>query len=399
MGKLWIAGLGPGDLGKITTETIRTIREADQVILRTEVHPAASGLSAMGIHFSSCDLFYDAGDSFPEIYQKIASYVMAEAARAENVCYCVPGHPLVAEDTVRLLLEQEKVQQKENRENRVEIQILPAVSFLDSAFVSLGIDPVQEQLTILDAASICDGDRSGLLQLHNGSCLFSQVYHLFVASELKLALLEEMAPDTEVWIVHHAGIACEEEILLYPLAELDHFKKFDHLTSVYVPRTTSERRSNRVMNPSINDKSLLSGKGDLAGESGVSRFPLDALVDTMQRLLAPDGCPWDKAQTHITLKQYLLEETNEVLEAIDENDMDHLKEELGDVLMQIVFHCALTENSGGFTVNDVIKGIVDKLVRRHPHIYGDEKADTPEEVLVLWNKVKMQEKMNKQDGK
>ena len=123
-----------------------------------------------------------------------------------------------------------------------------------------------------------------------------------------------------------------------------------------------------------------------------SRYPLDELVAVFRRLLGPDGCPWDRQQTHETLKPYLMEEANEVLAAIDENDMAHLQEELGDVLMQIVFHCALAEERGDFDMNDVIAGITKKMIRRHPHVFGDAKADSPEEVLRLWQQIKKEER-------
>ena len=122
------------------------------------------------------------------------------------------------------------------------------------------------------------------------------------------------------------------------------------------------------------------------------RYPMDPLVEVFRRLLAPDGCPWDREQTHETLKPYLMEEAQEVLDAIDEKDMAHLQEELGDVLMQIVFHSALAETQGAFDINDVIAGITEKMIRRHPHVFGEEKADTPEAVAALWQKIKTAEK-------
>ena len=126
-----------------------------------------------------------------------------------------------------------------------------------------------------------------------------------------------------------------------------------------------------------------------------SNYPLDELVGVFRRLLEPGGCPWDRQQTHESLKPYLLEETNEALAAIDEKDMAHLKEELGDVLMQIVFHCVLAEERGDFDINGVIAGITEKMIRRHPHVFGNEKADNPEEVMRLWQKIKEEERAGK----
>ncbi|MCL1805442.1 MAG: MazG family protein [Clostridiales bacterium] len=414
---LWIAGLGPGELRMLTTDTLLAIGQAEKVILRTKAHPAAAAVSELRGDAVFCDDFYEAGGSFRQVYEAIVDHVYAEALSCGSVCYCVPGHPLVAEETVRLLLAraagaadgagrsgtESPFAADEAAAAPVEIRVLPAVSFLDAAFVALGIDPIQERLTILDAASIWGdennnggndggegngdaddagdssngnvGDRAGWMPLPKGSCLFAQVYDRMVAGELKLALLEEAPPEAEVKILHRTGIKGEEELILCPLAELDHFKGFDHLTSVYLPYIGSGGAVQR-----------------LPDAPPAASYPLDGLVEVLRRLLGPGGCPWDQAQTHETLKPYLLEEANEALEAIDEKDMDHLKEELGDVLMQVVFHCALAEARGDFDINGVIDGITEKMIRRHPHVFGDEKAENPEEVMVLWKKIKEKEK-------
>jgi len=112
----------------------------------------------------------------------------------------------------------------------------------------------------------------------------------------------------------------------------------------------------------------------------------DRLVEIMTRLR--QKCPWDREQTHATLRAYLLEETYETLEAIDEGDATKLREELGDLLLQIVFHCEVARGNGGFDVGDVIRGICEKLVRRHPHVFGEAEADTPEDVIRSWVRIK-----------
>ncbi len=117
----------------------------------------------------------------------------------------------------------------------------------------------------------------------------------------------------------------------------------------------------------------------------------DALVDIIARLRGPGGCPWDREQTHLSVKNNLLEETYEVIEAIDAQDMDGLCEELGDLLMQVLFHAQLADESGSFAIDDVIGGISSKLVRRHPHVFGDADAKDAGEVLVRWNAIKAAE--------
>jgi len=162
-----------------------------------------------------------------------------------------------------------------------------------------------------------------------------------------------------------------------PLAELDFEEIFDHLTSVYVP-------------------ALKEGAEPAAPEEtkGTSQYPLDPLVHVFEHLLAPDGCPWDREQTHTSLKQYLLEETYEVMEAIDLGDMALLQEELGDVLMQVVFHGALAQGRGDFDCNDIIRDVTEKLIRRHPHVFGEVHVDHARQVSVLWEQIKSEEKKN-----
>ena len=116
------------------------------------------------------------------------------------------------------------------------------------------------------------------------------------------------------------------------------------------------------------------------------------LTDVMNTLLGEHGCPWDKAQTHESLRKNLLEEAHEVVEAIDSHDMDHLKEELGDVLLQVVFHAKLAEQEGAFNLQDVVEAVAAKMIRRHPHIFADGKADDAETVLTNWEEIKKQEK-------
>ncbi len=125
------------------------------------------------------------------------------------------------------------------------------------------------------------------------------------------------------------------------------------------------------------------------------KYDVTPLTDVMTTLLGENGCPWDKEQTHESLRKNLLEESHEVIEAIDSKDMEHLKEELGDLLLQIVFHAKLAEQAGAFNLNDVVETISAKMIRRHPHIFADVKADDAEAVLTNWEEIKKQEKAAK----
>ncbi len=126
-----------------------------------------------------------------------------------------------------------------------------------------------------------------------------------------------------------------------------------------------------------------------------TRVPFNELIRVMALLRSPQGCPWDKRQTHQTLKKYLREETREVLEAIDEGDPEHLQEELGDVLLQVVFHAQIARENGEFDIKDVIRGLTRKLKRRHPHVFGKVKVKDAAEVVRNWHAIKKKEKADK----
>ena len=118
----------------------------------------------------------------------------------------------------------------------------------------------------------------------------------------------------------------------------------------------------------------------------------DRLVKIMHRLRSPGGCPWDAEQTHESLKRYLLEECYEVIEAIDANDPSHLKEELGDLMLQPVFHAAIAAEKGEFTIDDVLDTVCDKLIHRHPHVFGDQIITSADEQVENWERIKKTEK-------
>jgi tetrapyrrole methylase family protein/MazG family protein len=122
------------------------------------------------------------------------------------------------------------------------------------------------------------------------------------------------------------------------------------------------------------------------------KYTFDFFLQVMERLIAPDGCPWDRVQTHESLKRYLIEECYEAVDAIDNKDSANLCEELGDVMLQVVFHSILAKKEGLFDIDDVIRGVTEKMINRHRHIFGDVNAQTPDEVLKSWEEIKKEEK-------
>ncbi|MGG4096728.1 nucleoside triphosphate pyrophosphohydrolase [Paenibacillus lautus] len=353
-----VVGLGSGNPDRLTIGIIKTMQRASKVYVRTLSHPVIAALNEFQIHPESFDHVYEAHDTFPEVYESIASALINLAKAAEDdreLVYAVPGHPMVAEATVRLLRERCPGE-------HVTLTVLGGESFLDEAFVRLGFDPI-EGFQLLDAAEL----RASVIQpqLHT---LIGQVYDMFTASEVKLALME-LYPDEYPVIVGHAlGVEGEEVIQRVPLYELDRIDGYGNLSLVYVPRS---------------DDSLLRQR------------TFARLHEIVGILRSPEGCPWDREQTHESIRKNLIEETYEVLETIDEDDPEHMQEELGDLLLQIMLHSQMEEELGTFTVYDVIQALNDKLIFRHPHVFGESSAKDAESALQNWEQMKAEEKRRK----
>ena len=374
-GTLTIVGLGPGAAGHLSLETLKLLEERF-VILRTEVHPTVAELKRRGISFISCDAWYEKEATFEEVYDKISSFVI-EQAKNKEVVYAVPGSPLVAERTVSLLREKAK-------RNNIPLTIKPAMSFLDLAYVDLGIDPI-DGLRIIDAQ-----DFSALADAGQYPLMVTQVYNQIVASDMKLTLMDILPDETEVYFLRNLGLE-DEECRKIPLLEMDRQPVIDHLTSVFIPRQPEEAL--RSMLQSVKDDSDTDGYWErFPLLQHKTQFDVRPLADVMQVLREPGGCPWDREQDFDTIRANLIEECYEFLEAVDDKDTYGMVEELGDILMQVVFHARMAEEKGMFTLQDVIDGVTDKLIERHPHVFGTVKVANSDEVLTNWEAIKLQEK-------
>ena len=374
-GTLTIVGLGPGAAGHLSLETLKLLEERF-VILRTEVHPTVAELKRRGISFISCDAWYEKEATFEEVYDKISSFVI-EQAKNKEVVYAVPGSPLVAERTVTLLREKAK------RYN-IPLTIKPAMSFLDLAYVDLGIDPI-DGLRIIDAQ-----DFSALADAGQYPLMVTQVYNQMVASDMKLILMDILPDETEVYFLRNLGLE-DEECRKIPLFEMDRQPVIDHLTSVFIPRQPEEALQSMLQ--SVKDDSDTDGYWErFPLLRHKTRFDVRPLADVMQVLREPGGCPWDREQDFDTIRANLIEECYEFLEAVDDKDTHGMAEELGDILMQVVFHARMAEEKGMFTLQDVIDGVTDKLIERHPHVFGTVKVANSDEVLTNWEAIKLQEK-------
>ncbi|MDH4207847.1 MAG: nucleoside triphosphate pyrophosphohydrolase [Anaerolineae bacterium] len=349
-----IVGLGPGDGSLLTREAIELLQETEEIYLRTRVHPTVASLPSH-LRVYSFDHLYESEEEFEAVYEKIAREVLRLGQRPQGVLYAVPGHPLVGEDTVRRIRESAQ-------EAGVEVRIVSGLSFLEVALPFLDIDPL-DGLQIVDATNLAE-------HLHPNldpdlPALVGQLYNRLVAAEVKLTLMNLYPAEHRVTLLRNLGTAQASREDL-PLHELDHIQGIDHLTTLYAP--------------------------PLARPSSVATFH-----DIVARLRAPGGCPWDREQTHQSLRPHLLEETYEVLQAIDEEDDQGLREELGDLLLQIVLHTQIAVEEGSFTLADVAETIIEKIVRRHPHVFAGVKVADANEVLRNWQAIKREEKEEKED--
>lgn len=351
-----LLGLGPAGLELISLEGLRALESAETLILRTERHPAATELRARGVAFDTLDSVYEATTSFPELYPRLAGRVLRAAADGPIV-YAVPGHPLLGEESVRLVA-------AGAREAGLTLRVIAAPSFVDvvaAALATAGELPDLVEWQVVDGAAVervwWDPSRPTLV---------FQIDDLPTASRVKLALLEEYPDNWEVCLVRRAGNPEAEWVGRFPLYTIDRpdVGEYDHLTTLYLAPLPAEKR-----------------------RTGFREF-----VDVVAKLRAPDGCPWDREQTYQSLKRYVLEEGYEVLEAVDSEDPDKLCDELGDLMLQVLMYAQLAAEEGCFDIRDVMGGIVDKLIRRHPHVFGDLSVENSDEVLRNWDAIKSQER-------
>ncbi|GGP11576.1 nucleoside triphosphate pyrophosphohydrolase [Oceanobacillus neutriphilus] len=349
MKQIEVIGLGAGDLEQLPLGIYRKLIKTQQpVYARTLDHPVIKALEAEGVSFISFDQLYEEEEQFGMVYERITEKLIEAAKTSGNtVIYAVPGHPMLAEKTVQLLLEQYET----------AVSIAGGQSYLDDLFTAMKIDPIE-------GFQFVDGTDFKRNQLNLRNHLFvCQVYDTFIASEIKLTLLEDLPPDYEIYIVEAAGSSAEK-IEKVPLEELDHRMEISNLTTLYIP----------------------------PAPEGYLHHTFPFLREVMAILRGPDGCPWDKKQTHESLRYHTIEEVYELIEAIDEEDDNHIVEELGDLLMHILLHSQIGEDNGYFTIDDVIQSISDKMIYRHPHVFSTTVADTEEAVLQNWEELKKQEK-------
>ncbi|WP_214743107.1 MULTISPECIES: nucleoside triphosphate pyrophosphohydrolase [unclassified Exiguobacterium] len=347
-----VVGLGSGELNQLPLGVYRHLKQQPLVWLRTKEHPVVQELESEGLVFESFDSIYESSDTFEAVYDQIVDTLLNKSEEMA-ITYAVPGHPFVAERTVELLVER-----------GADLHVLGGQSFLDAMFQALRIDPING-FQLLDATAL-DLERLQVTQ----HVLIGQVYDGFVAGDVKVQLMERYPDEHPVTLVTAAGTT-QERIEHIPLFEMDRIAEVNNLTTLYVPPLT--------------DESYLAK--DFA-----------TLKQIIATLRGPDGCPWDRKQTHESLRKYLLEESYELIEAINAEDDDAIIEELGDVLLQVMLHAQIGEDEGYFDIRDVIGSISEKMVRRHPHVFGEVTVENASDVVKNWNTIKQAEKGEKKQS-
>lgn len=366
---LTIVGLGPGTWESLTIEAVEVMRGAGEVYARTTAHPSLEPISSRlpEVTFHSFDTVYEAGSSFEEIYEEIATAILRLAERPQGVVYAVPGNPSHGETTVRMLLE---------RAGSLPVSIVAGISYVEPTLAAVRRADAG-WIEVMDASAIALLSRANALgevpgekqplpwraPIPTAPLVVSGPFDCEVASDVKRWLGRYYPAEHSVCLVRDAGTALPQTVKIR-LGELDQQPDLDHRTTLYVS-ALPETRNVRTF----------------AG-----------LMELTRRLRAPGGCPWDREQTHASLKPHLLEEAYEVLDALDSGEPELIAEELGDLLFQVAIHSQVAAEAGTFSIEDVIEGIMVKLIGRHPHVFGQLELESAQDVRQHWELFKQREK-------
>lgn len=344
-----LMGLGPGNIGALTREAWDWILSIDTLYLRTAAHPVVEALPN-GLNLVSFEDLLQIGEQDDPVGKVAEKVIELAQQQPDGVTYAVPGHPLVAEATCEAII-------RRAEETCIPYRVIDGLSFLEPTFGALGVDP-------FTSLSLVDGLHLAGLHTPDFSpanpALITQITSAASAAKVKTILLETYPASHTVRWVHAAGTA-QESVEELALGEIERSSALGQLSSLYIP----------ALAPNTS---------------------LEAFMDVVARLRAPDGCPWDRAQTHLSLRPFLIEEAYEALDALDRGDMHDLAEELGDLLLQIGLHAQIGVEEGEFTINDVIEGISTKLIRRHPHVFSTVEVEDVSGVIQNWEAIKENER-------
>ena len=349
-----LMGLGPGDIGRLTREAWDWILSIDTLYLRTKTHPVVNALPN-GLELICFDDILDLETEQDKAVSTVVDTILNLGVQPGGVTYAVPGHPLVGEVTCEAIL-------RRARQEGVPCRVIDGLSFLEPSFHALGVDPFAS-LSLVDGLALAD------LHVPDFSpatpALITQISSKAIAGRIRQTLLATYPAEHPVRLVHAAGTD-QQVIEELPLEKVDQSAYLGALSSLFIP----------PLSPTAS---------------------FESFMEVVARLRAPDGCPWDRAQTHMTLRPFLIEEAYEALDALDKENMPDLAEELGDLLLQIGLHAQIGVETGEFTINQVIEGISNKLIRRHPHVFAEVDVEDVSGVIQNWEAIKADER--RENGK
>ena len=347
MKQITVVSLGPGDPKLLTLQTLDILRKSRHLILRTSRHRTADWLQEEGLIFTDFDALYDEYEDFDQLHAEMARLLWEEAAEHALTFAVIDAQ---TDGAVRAL--------RASCPEDAKVTILPGITMADSCMALLPESFEQSGsvrvLPAMDAVQAAPDPATPQL--------ITEIFDRVLASDLKLRLADLYGDEAEV-VLFPSSVKINRKPLVIPLMELDRQRTYDHTVCLYIPAMDLHHRE---------------------------RFCFDDLLQVMHTLR--QQCPWDGEQTHESLRKYLIEEAYEAVGAIDEDDMDHLADELGDVLLQIAFHADIAQEVGEFSISDVTTAIVRKMIYRHAHIFGNVHCDTAEEVTQSWEKLKKAEK-------
>ena len=345
-----VAALGPDSAQLLTLGAIETMKAAKRLVLRTARHGAAQYLSAQGIAFETLDALYEECEDFDELCELAAERLVEMARENGELCYAV-SEP-VSDATVRALAAALPAD--------VSLRVLGGVTLSQGAAcaaMALGANP--ENLRTVTALSI-----DALRPEANTPQVITEIDTRYMASDVKLWLSDLFEDEMTVYFLENAAeMGCEAKPIL--LCDLDRQAHYDHRTAVFIPAVSVYERS---------------------------RATFEDFVQVISRLRGPGGCPWDRAQTHHTLRQYMIEEACEAAEAMDGDDGMKIADELGDVLLQVVLNSCIGAEHREFTDRDVTSMAAHKMITRHAHVFGKETAKSADDVVPLWEQMKKKER-------
>ncbi|MBR5286982.1 MAG: MazG family protein [Clostridia bacterium] len=345
-----IAALGPDDAGLLTLGALNAMKRAKTLVLRTARHAAADVLRESGVEFETLDALYEECEDFDELCELAAEQLIRTARESGGLCYAV-SEP-VSDATVRALMAA--------LPQDMRLRVLGGVTLAQGAAcaaIACGVNT--ENLRTVTALSI-----DSLRPEANTAQVITEIDTRYIASDVKLWLTDLFEDEMTVYFLENAAQSgCEARPI--QLCDLDRQPHYDHRTAVLVPAVSVYERS---------------------------RATFEDFVQVISRLRGPGGCPWDRAQTHHTLRQYMIEEACEAAEAMDGDDPAKIADELGDVLLQVVLNSCIGAEHRDFTDRDVTSMAAHKMIARHQHVFGREKAKTANDVVPLWEQMKKKER-------